>query len=148
MNVKIGNIGQRYIDKIRNNKEVAMSAVSGNVNQISNIEQKNQLPAKLRSRKFRQMVRVVLDDFGVEMTVGNFRKYDKIYDLKECYDRLENPRFDARVFLLSNNPNIAPVGRILDEGSLILFRVELFGNTREEALRNINSKAYEFIEWC
>ena len=55
-------------------------------------------------------------------------------------------KYTARVYLICNNPRLGPVGRVLDEGEPVTSIVDLVGETRAEAIENID-KAYEFKEW-
>ena len=106
---------------------------------------------RLKHPKFRAAVRLVLAQIGVTNNMGNFRKYDKIYDwyafARNIERRSEHPTFKARVYMLCNNKNIQPeIGRLMRDGGPIIVNRDLPGHTREEAAANIGPN-YEWKEW-
>jgi hypothetical protein len=120
---------------------------------VTDIENNNKsnLPVNhpLRNKVFRQKVSIVLHDvFGLKFTLKNYKEIDNWYHWESLYQSIANPSFDCRVYLLSDNPNIAEVGRVMDGAEYLTARVSLPGATPEIALENMDKRMYGFIRWC
>lgn len=133
-NVKIGKIAREniYIEK-------RIGEEHGNKGTF--------LPDKrFQSPEFRDAVRVVLQYFGYENpTFKDFQDVEKKFRLQggrvgldwmEFAKRVLNPRYEAIVYILDQFGNrCAKIG------------LTLFGSTREEALKTLDTKSYEFCRW-
>jgi hypothetical protein len=134
---------------IENNKEFAGDTVTETKDTKPESYSKSPMPPALRSKQFRQKVRVVLNWLGLEMTVGNFRKCDKKYDFEAMYEnilkRATKPEFEARCFLLDQDGDKIP--RPNDHGlGYATIAVDVPGETRDKALANVPT-GYKFIQW-
>ena len=92
---------------------------------------------RFKDPEFKEAVKTVLNHLGYEQPKqGDFRdlnaKFDGRIDWLEWADRIERPRFTAKCVVINHN----------SDG----FCLDLFGPTREEALKNI-PRGYEFKEW-
>ena len=131
--------------------KIGKIAVSNNMYRIKNREGTRNigtfLPDKrFQSPGFREAVRVVLEYFGFENpTYKDFKDVEDKFRLKdgrvgldwmEFAQRVLNPRYEAVVYVLDQMKNrCAKIG------------VTLFGSTREEALKTLDTKCYEFCRW-
>ena len=130
MNIKIGSIAHTYMNKIHNNREIALSTVSTMSKPEENKPSTPQDP-RLRDPKLNRAVKTVMHHLGIDNpTHKDFNDMQgyKI-DWIEFADRIERPRW---------------VAILTSEFSRLV--TPLFGATREEAKKTI-PKGYQFQEW-
>lgn len=108
---------------------------------------------RFTSQKFRVAVRLVLEFLSEEPNFGSFKKYDSAYGSQFPIDwvvfakSLENPVQYAVCFVRCNNPRIATIGsRVQTPNGFLTETVALPGVTRDEAIKELNTKIYEFKE--
>ena len=108
--------------------------------ELTDIKSLNKIPTdpRLRSEKFRQDVRLVLDYLGVENTVGNFRKYDSEFhiDWEVFADGIRHPKHTAVVEILV---------RGTDTGKTRC--IDLPGDSKDEAIKKLDKSRYVFRKW-
>jgi hypothetical protein len=142
------NNNKNKIKEVENNiyiykglSKVAMSTVSKQSDTVSDIPD-----PRFKSPAFRSAVRTVLQYFGYEAaTYKDFKEVEQKFRLRdgrvsldwvEFAKRLNNPRFEAVVYVLDSfKRRCAKIG------------VVLFGATRDEALSKLDTKRYEFERW-
>ncbi len=112
--------------------------------ELTDIKSVNKAPTdpRLRSEKFKRSVRVVLDYLGLNNNMGNFKKYDEKYGSptpinweKFAYN-IEHKGFEAMVEILQNGNPTYRTGL-----------KKLYGETKEEALKTLDTKNYKFERW-
>lgn len=106
---------------------------------LTDIKSLNENPTdfRLRSESFRVSVRIVFDYLGIENTMKNFKKFDKMLEWTTFAHNILNPVKRARVEPLWNGQGI---GRNIT--------VELPGRTHNEAMKNLDKKHYIFSSWA
>jgi len=104
--------------------------------ELTDIKSLNKIPTdpRLRSEKFRQDVRLVLDYLGLENNMGNFKKYD--IDWETFADGIRNPKQTAVVEILF-------IGTSTGKTRC----VDLPGATKTEAIKKLDTSRYIFRKW-
>jgi hypothetical protein len=106
---------------------------------------------RFKSETFRSAVRTVLQHFGYENPkFKDFKEVEQKFtvdgrariDWLEFADRIVHPRFDATVFVLDAHGR-----RIFSPRGVVKKGITLFGDSRDEALKTLNTKYYEFEHW-
>lgn len=106
---------------------------------LTDIKSLNDNPTdfRLRSEEFRQSIRTVFDHLGIENTMRNFKKYDKMLEWTTFAHNILHPVKMARVYPIWN-------GQPIDQH----ITVELPGRTRNEAIKRLDKSKYVFREWA
>ena len=92
--------------------------------------------ARLQSQDFREAVRLVFLDLGVQNRMSNFRKYDGIIDWLDYARNLQSPEWPATAECLMRGE---PTGKTIG--------ITLRGRTREDARNNMDERNLRFVDW-
>ena len=132
--VKIGGLGGERKTYIGNNRESMVSTVSKD--------------DRFNSKSFRNSVRIVFEELGLQPTFKNFEKYDSIIDWHALSRSLQYPVFRAKCYVLCNNTRMQPKGTMIEtpDGHLTTL-IDLPAPSRDEAIKKLNTKTHKFIEW-
>ncbi len=88
---------------------------------------------RLKSERFRQAIRDVLEDIGVENKMSNFRLYDRWINWFE-YARLLKHPIRTAVVKIRGFPNVK-------------LGIDFPGGTKTEAVKKLDKRKYDFVEW-